>query len=46
MVATIAIIMLGGMYRYDDASGLLWSNIRFEADGSAFEIIFDKRKNA
>ncbi len=39
------VIMFGGMCRYDDASGLLWSNIRFEADGSAFEITFDKRKN-
>jgi hypothetical protein len=46
VVATMAVVMLGGMCRYDDASGLLWRNIRFEADGSAFEIIFDKRKNA
>jgi integrase len=46
MVATMAVIMFSGMCRYDDASGLLWSNIRFEADGSAFEIMFDKRKNA
>jgi len=34
------------MCRYDDASGLLWSNIRFEPDGSEFETTFDKRKNA
>ena len=34
------------MCRYDDASGLIWRNIHFEADGSAFEITFDKRKNA
>ena len=46
MVATIAVVMFGGMYRYDDASGLLWSNIRFESDGSGSEISFDKRKNA
>ena len=46
MVATMAVIMFGGMCRYDDASSLLWSNIRFEADGSAFELTFDKRKNA
>jgi hypothetical protein len=39
-------IMFGGMCRYDDAPGLLWSNIRFDADGSVFEITFDKRKNA
>ncbi len=46
VVATMAVIMFGGMCRYDDASGMLWSSIRFEADGSAFEIAFDKRKNA
>ncbi len=46
MVAKMAVIMLGGMCQYDDASGLLWRNIRAEADGSAFEITFDKRKNA
>ena len=46
VVATMAVVMFGGMCRYDDASGLLWRNIRFEADGSAFEITFDKRKNA
>jgi hypothetical protein len=35
------------MCRYaDDASGLRWRNIRFDADGSAFEITFDKRKNS
>ena len=33
------------MCRYDDASGLMWRNIRFEANGNAFEIAFDKRKN-
>ena len=46
VVATIAVVMFGGMCRYDDASGLMWRNIRFEADGSAFEITFDKRKNS
>jgi integrase len=46
VVATMAIVMFGGMCRYDDASGLLWRNVRFEEDGSAFEITFDKRKNA
>ena len=25
---------------------IIWSNIRFESDGSGFEITFDKRKNA
>ena len=46
VVATMAVIMFGGMFRYDDASGLLWLSIRLEADGSAFEITFDMRKNA
>ncbi len=46
VVATMALVMFGGMCRYDDASGLLWRNVRFGEDGSAFEITFDKRKNA
>jgi integrase len=45
VVAIISVVMFGAMCRYDDASGLMWRNIRFEADGSAFEITFDKRKN-
>ena len=40
------VIMVGAMRRYDDASGKMWRNIRFEADGSAFTITFDKRKNS
>ena len=39
-------IMFGAICRYDDASGIMWRNIRFEADGSAFEITFDKCKNS
>jgi hypothetical protein len=47
VVATMAIVMFDGMCRrYDDASGQLWRNVRFEEDGSGFEISFDKRKNA
>ena len=46
VVASIGVIMFGGMCRYDDASGLMWRNIHFEADGSAFEITFVKRKNS
>ncbi len=47
VVATIVVVMfIGGMCRYDDASGLMWRDIRLEADGSAFEITFDKRKNS
>jgi integrase len=46
VVATMAVVMFGGMCRYDDASGLQWRNVRFVEDGSGFEITFDKRKNA
>ncbi len=42
----MAVVMFGGMCRYDDASGLLWRDVRFEEDGSGFELSFDKRKNA
>ena len=46
VVATMSVVMFGGMCRYGDAWKLLWSNIRFESGGSGFEITFDKRKNA
>jgi len=46
VVTTVAVVIFGGMCRYDNASGLYWSNIVFESDGSGFEITFDKRKNA
>ena len=46
VVATIMVVIFGGMCRYDDASGLWLSSIRFESDGIGFEIAFDKRKNA
>ncbi len=45
VVATIALVIFGGMCRYDDASGLLWRNVRFVEDGSGFKVPFDKRKN-
>jgi hypothetical protein len=40
------LVILGGMCRYDDASGLLWQNVCFVEAGSGFEMTFDKRKNA
>ncbi len=46
VVATMAVVMFGGMCRYDDASGLLWKNVRFEADGNGYELSFEKRRNA
>ena len=44
VVATMAVIMFGAMCRYNDASGLLWKNLRFVEDGSGFEIAFEKHK--
>ena len=46
MVATIAVVMFGAMCHYNDVSHLRWRNIRFELDGSSFEITFEMRKNA
>ena len=46
VVATMSVVMFGAMCRYNDASRLRWRNVRFEADGSAFELTFEKRKNA
>jgi hypothetical protein len=46
VVVTMFVIVFGGMCRYDDEAGLMWRNIRFVADKSAFEIPFDKRKNS
>ena len=39
-VATMVVVMCW----YDDASGLLWRNVRFVEDGSGFETSLDKRK--
>jgi hypothetical protein len=45
VVASMVVIMLGAMCRYDDVSGLEWRNIRFVENGSGFEITFEKKKN-
>ena len=42
----MAVLMIGGMCRYDDASNQQRRNIRFVEDRSAYELTFDKRKNA
>ena len=42
----MVVVMFGGMCRYDDASRLMWRNVRFLENGSGFEITFEKRKNA
>ncbi len=46
VVASMAVINSGAMCRYDDASGLTWRNLRLVENGSAFEMTFEKRKNA
>ncbi len=46
MVASMVVITFGATCRYDDASGLIWRNLRFVEDGSGFEITLEKRKNA
>ena len=46
VVAKMAVVMFGGVCRYDDASRLMWRNVRFLENGSGFEITFEKRKNA
>ena len=42
----MAVLMFDGMCRYDDASGLKWRNVCFLEDRSAYELTFDKHKNA
>jgi hypothetical protein len=46
VVATIAVVMFGAMCRYNDVSHLRWRKLKFELDGSSFEIRFEKTKNA
>ncbi len=46
LVGAMAVLMFGGMCRYDDASGLQWRNVRFLEDRSSCELTFDKRNNA
>ena len=46
MVATITIVVFGRMCRYDDESGMLWLNVRFEEDGSGYKRSFVNCKNA
>ena len=44
--ATIAVVMFGAMCRHEDASGLMWRNIRFEADGSASRLLSTSARTA
>ena len=45
VVVTMTVVMLGGRYRYRDASRLVLQNVRFEANGSGFGLSFGKCKN-
>jgi len=46
VVATMVVVMLGAMCRYNDVSRLRWRNVKIEDDKSCFHITFEKRKNA
>ena len=46
MLATMAVVVFDAVCPYNDVSHLRWRNIKFELDGSSFEITFEKRKNA
>jgi len=46
VVSTMPVVIFGGMCRYDDASHILWRDVRFETDGSGFGRFFDKLRNA
>ena len=45
VVATMAVVMFGGMCRYDDVSNLRWKHATFGAAGCSVELFFEKRKN-
>jgi hypothetical protein len=46
VASKMAVVVCGGMYRCDDAPLLLWRrDVGFNADGSGFELSFNKRKN-
>ncbi len=42
----MAVVMFGAICRYNNVSHLRCRNIRFEPDGSSFEITFEKGENA
>jgi len=46
VVASVAVVIFGGMCRYNDASRLRWRNVTIEPDGCSFHLSFEKRKNA
>jgi len=46
VVSCMAVVMFGGMCRYDDASRLRWRNVQFELEGSNFHLAFEKKNKA
>ena len=46
VVASMLVVMFGGMCMYDDVNRLRLRNVQFEHGGSIFHLSFEKRKNA
>ncbi len=46
VVASMAVVMFGGMCKYDDANRLRRHTVHFEPNGNIFHLAFEKRKNA
>jgi hypothetical protein len=42
VVSTMAVLILGGMFRYNDGSRLRWRNLEFEEYGSFMDLKFDR----
>ena len=42
----MAVVMFGGMCKYDDANRFRWRNLQLEPVGNNFHLYFEKRKNA
>ena len=45
VMATMVVIMFGGMCRYDDVRNLRWENAMFGLNNCSVELSFEKRKN-
>ena len=45
VVATMAVVIFGGMCMYDDVSGLKWKDATFGVGSCSVELFFEKRKN-
>jgi hypothetical protein len=45
VVASMAVVMFGGMCMYNDVSRFRWRSVTIEPDGRSFHLSFEKRKN-